>query len=185
MHRSRSMLIVLFSLSLAAFTFADEEADGPAEDVPQLKVLQHWVGIWDDEMAIKPSAALPDGLKATAVVTAKWVLGGRFVQQNAVLVGDNGEPLLTITTLMTYDPANEVYRSWTFMSNGTATESEGRWDEKARTMTSKRIKPSDGSGITTATFDANGVERWTIIEKDPDGNVVSDISGKNVPRKKK
>jgi hypothetical protein len=182
---SRFMALVLFAgIAVGSATAADTPSE-PAKDVPELQVLNHWVGKWDDEMTIKPNAGFPNGMRAKGTVTAEWVLDGRFVQQTAAAESGDGFPGMKVTSLMTYDPRKKVYRTWTFFSTGATTESEGRWDEKSRTMTStSRNAENGGTAIITATFAADGSERWSIVEKDRGGNVVAETTGKNTPRKK-
>ena len=55
-----------------AFATADDTPAEPAANIPELKVLNNWVGKWDDEMTIKPNAALPNGMRAKGQVTAEW-----------------------------------------------------------------------------------------------------------------
>jgi hypothetical protein len=177
-------VIVFTSVRLASATEADTPSE-PAKDVPELQVLNHWVGKWDGEMTVKPNAGSPNGIQAKGAVAAEWVLNGRFVQQTSTAEAGDGVPAMKVTTLMTYDTRRRVYRSWMFFSSGAVTESDGRWDEKSRTMTStSRDAESGGTGTITATFAADGTERWRIIEKDRDGKVVSEATGKNTPRKK-
>ena len=92
---------------------------------------------------------------------------------------------MKVTSMMTYDPDKKVYRTWSFFSSGHVSESEGRWDQKSRTMRSTGRNPVNGSTfIITATFPTDGVETWGIIEKDRDGKIVGETTGKSVPRKK-
>ena len=181
-------LVAFFVSTCVAFasaTAADAPHQGPSKDVPELQVLNHWVGKWDDDMTVKPNAGLPKGMRAKGVVTAEWVLNGRFVQQTATLEPGDSAPAMKVTTLMTYDPQKKVYRSWMFFSTGAVSESEGRWDEKSRTMTStSRDAESGGTATIKATFAEDGTESWSILEKDRDGKVVSETTGKNTPRKK-
>jgi len=171
-------------IALSSATAADTPSE-PAKDVPELQVLNHWVGKWDDEITVKPNAGLPNGMRAKGTVVAEWVLNGRFVQQTAIMEPSDGHPVLKATSLMTYDPRKRVYRTWMFFSTGTVTETEGQWDEKSRTMMSKgRDAESGVTTAVTATFAADGSERWSIIEKDRYGKVVGETVGKNTPRKK-
>ena len=81
---------------------------------------------------------------------------------------------------MTYDPARKVYRSWTFLSDGSAGEIEGRWDAKARVMTSVGRKDANGGfSTTTADFSTVGVEKWRIVYSDKNGKVTSELAGTN------
>ena len=55
-----------------AFAAADDTPSEPAANIPELKVLNNWVGKWDDEMNVKPNAGLPNGMRAKGQVTAEW-----------------------------------------------------------------------------------------------------------------
>ena len=176
--------IVLTSFCLAA-SVRGEAPQGPSKDVPELQVLKHWIGTWDVEMTTRPNADLPRGMRAKGPTTAEWVLDGRFVQQSGTLKPDDGSPALQATTLMTYDPRKKVYRSWMFFSTGFVSESEGKWDEKTRTLTSTSRDAESGTTTTTkATFAEDGTESWSIVSKDREGKVVNETTGKNTRRKK-
>ena len=181
---NRFVASVVFACVAFASAPAADAPQGPAKDVPELQVLNHWVGTWDDDVTVKPNAGLPNGMRAKGTITAEWVLDGRFVQQTGTLDPGNGSPAMKVSTLMTYDRRRKAYRSWMFFSSGAVTESEGRWDEKSRTMTStSRDAESGGTTTITATFAADGSERWSFIEKDRDGKIVGETTGKNTPRK--
>lgn len=180
-------LLIFFACSFGALatSAAADAPQGPAADVPELRVLNHWVGQWDCDMTVKPNAGLPQGLQAKGTASAEWVLGGRFVQQTATSEGVNGKPGIKVMTLMTYDPQKQAYRGWIFFSTGAVRQIEGQWDEATRTMTAKsRDADSGGTMLITATFADSGAETWSIVEKDGSGKVVGETSGKNTPRKK-
>lgn len=163
---------------------AAEAAQGPSKDVPELQVLNHWVGKWDVEMAVKPNAGLPQGMRAKGTAAAEWVLDGRFVRQTTTLDPGDGSPPMKMISPMTYDPQRKVYRTWMFFSNGQVSESEGRWDEKTRTMTSTGRNPSTGAtAAVKATFAADGTQTWSFVEKDPDGKLIAETTGTNTRRK--
>lgn len=149
---------------------------GPAEDVPELKALAHYIGNWESKIESREAPFV------SAEVTAEWILEGRFVQQTATLQVINSSKPLKITTLMTYDPDRQQYRFWRFVSNGNVTESSGSWDAKTSTMTSKG-KDGDVAATTTASFAKEGVEEWKITVKDSSGNDVATIEGTNTRKK--
>jgi len=175
--------IVLAALSLAAVALADPPK-GPAKDVPELRILQHWIGAWDVEMNTKPNADMPMGRRAKGTATAEWTLDGRFIQQSATSTPVDGSLVMHSKTLMTYDPRKKVYRSWMFFSNGYVSESEGKWDDASRTMTSSSRDAESGNTTTiNANFAEEGVENWKIVVKDRDGKLIGETTGKNVRRK--
>jgi hypothetical protein len=152
------------------------EDNGPSDKVPELKVLDHYAGLWDTEIT---SANAPF---AKGKVTAKWVVGGRFLQQTA----DMEDSPYRFMSLMTYDPGKKRYRTWIFLSDGTTAESEGRWDAKRKVMTSISSKDEQGGfSTTTADFSEPGVETWKIVYQDGTGNAAGQMSGKNTRTKEK
>jgi hypothetical protein len=154
--------------------------DGPSSKNPELKALDHYVGVWNVEFTNKD---LPfKGAKSTA----KWILDGRFVEQTGELESKEGGRGLKIKTLYTFDAKKNAFRSWTFDSEGSITESDCVWDDKAKTMTSisKKIE-GEGFATTTADFSEEGVEKWKIAISDSTGKVTAEIIGKNTLEKKK
>jgi hypothetical protein len=176
------MIRALMLCSLLAFVSPQTEKkdDGPSDKVPDLKVLDHYVGTWNVEFANKD---LPF---SNAKVTAKWVLGGRFVEQAGELEAKDGSNSFKIKTLYTFDAKKNAFRSWTFTSDGSVDENDCVWDEKAKTMTSisKKVE-GEGFNTTTADFSQDGVENWKIAITDAAGKVTAEIIGKNTKEKKK
>ena len=170
-HRSLQILAVLI---LAAPAYAAEP--GPATDVPELKVLSHYVGQWDVKINSKETPF------ESGEVSAVWILDGRFVQQTINLNVINSSTPLKISTMMTYDPDVRKYRFWRFVSNGNVTEASGTWDAKTKTMTLVG-KDTDLTATTTASFAKEGVEEWKIVVKDSSGNDVATVTGTNTRKK--
>jgi hypothetical protein len=171
------MRSILACLTLLA---APQDAPGPAPEIPELRPLEHYVGDWLASSNLKGDPEAADGAKTTGTARGEWILGGRFLRQTWKL-DDAGElgPLSGMT-LMTYDPARKVYRSWAFSSTGSALESEGRWAPGTRTMTwTGRDPTSDNTTTTTAAFSPDGVENWRIVQKARDGRIVGEIVGQN------
>jgi hypothetical protein len=175
-------------LSIALFSslvYSAEEPQGPSKDVPELQALNHWVGKWDSTLTTKPNADLPNGAKAKGHATGEWVHNGRFLRQTWAMEESEGIPKLSGSTMMTYDPRKRVYRSWSFFSNGYTSESQGVWDPKTHTMTwTGRDAESGRTTITKAAFSDEGTETWSIVEKDRDGKIISESTGKNTRHKK-
>jgi hypothetical protein len=184
MSNCLTVSVVLASVAFSTVAFADTP-QGPSKEVPELQVLNHWLGNWDVDMTVKPNADAPKGMRAKGEFAAEWVLNGRFVQQTGTLTPSDGAPAMKVTTLMTYDPRKKVYRSWMFFSTGFVSESEGQWEEKSRTMTSTSRDADSGRATTIkAIFAEDGTESWSIIEMDREGKVVNETTGKNMRRKK-
>lgn len=173
MTRYRAVLLIALAACQTSTGSAD---DGPSQGVPELQALSNYVGTWDVDFT---SANSPF---TKGECTAKWILDGRFVQQTAHLVSADGNTSLKITTLMTYDQKERAYRMWSFISNGTTSESSGQWDPKNRTMTSIN-RDGDTTTTSTAKFPKDGIEEWTIVTTVESNQVVGEISGKNTRRK--
>jgi hypothetical protein len=183
--KSRVPACVLLTGLVFGFAWSAEEPQGPARDVPELQVLNHWAGTWGTELTTKPNADLPNGAKAKGRATGEWVHGGRFLRQTWAMEESQGIPKLSGSTMMTYDPRKKVYRSWSFFSNGYTSESQGVWDPKSRTLTSTSRDAESGRTTTTkATFAEDSTETWSIVEKDRDGKIGSETTGKNTRRQK-
>lgn len=151
------------------------EENEPAKNVPELQALQHYAGTWD--------VVLTGDGSGKGEVTAKWILGGRFLEQSGVLHSSDG-PDVWVTTLFTFDTQKAKYRSWTFVSNGAISQAEMTWDAKSKTMTS--VSQPDMNGIratNTADFSTTGKEHWHFRYADHDGKQVGEMSGVNTLRK--
>ena len=169
-------------LPVRARESANEQADaahdadlGPAEGLPELQALSHYLGTWDVVVTTGDSPF------KRGTSTARWILGGKFLQQTGSIASADGKQTLETTTLMTYDQEEKRYRMWTFLSDGVPSEWSGNWDEQTRTMTTVRR----GGGTvttTTANFPGGGVEEWTMVVKNGDGGVVAELSGRNTRR---
>lgn len=173
MSRYLAILLLAFVACLATTAFAD---DGPAKDVPELAELSNYIGTWDVVITSKDSPF------TKGRSTAKWILDGRFVQQTGHIASKDGGTILKITTLMGYDDKEQTYRMWSYLSDGTTSESTGRWDENKRTMTSIR-RGGGTTTTTTAKFEDAGIEEWTMVTTNQSGDVVATLTGKNVRRR--
>jgi hypothetical protein len=168
--------VSLCLVSLIAFPLTTViAADGPAQEVTQLSALSHDLGNWEVQVTS------PNSPFAKREATTQWILDGRFIQQSGTLSSANGKTNVKITTLMTYDPQQGCDRMWTFLSDGTAFESTGTWDEAKRTMTPTHHS-NDSTTTTTARFTDDGVEEWTIVTTYQANEVIGRFTGKNKRR---
>lgn len=175
--------VVGVMLTAVAASPAEDAPGGPAKEIPELQPLGRFVGTWDTRMTYK-SADGPGGpaeVKGTG--SAEWVHGGRFLRQTWSFGAGGGLPAGSGSTMMTYDPAAKVYRSWMFFSGGSVFESEGEWNPKTRTFTwTGGVGRDPMKTTTTATFQNDGSERWSMVVKDKDGKVVNEATGTNTRR---
>ena len=174
-------MTILMQMILVVSAFLPSE--DPVADVPELKALDHYAGTWDVEMTIVPRDPNQQGKTFRGQVEAKWVVGGRFLEQTGTYrLSETGQPLV-IKTLMTYDTAEKQYHYWLFLSSGGVRESRGQWNEQTKTMTST-MKSADGDvTTTTADFSTAGEENWTIETRHVDNSIAFRITGKNTRRK--
>jgi len=172
----RFSIAVLACVCSLLLTPAPAAGDGPASSVPELKALSHYVGTWDVDVT---SDVTP---YESGESTARWILGGRFLEQSGSIASADGKEVLEVKTLMTFDANENSYRMWTFTSDGESSEWTGTWDEGQRTMTSVRT----GGGTTTTTtarFPKDGIEEWSMVLRDSGGEVLMELAGRNQRRK--
>lgn len=142
-------------------------ADQPAE----LEALKNFLGKW--ELKVNEAA------DAKGVRTAEWILGGRFLQQTwSIETGDGNVPNMSGTTISTYDTDKNTYRSWQFLSNGSTSESEGKWDAATKTFTWTSTAGENGvKSVSKSTFGKDGVEQWSITATGSSGETVMSLTG--------
>jgi len=169
-------LIAAFWLPMGLTGAVDDrksDRDLPAE----LKVLDHYVGVWNIEI-------IPQDQLAKGTAKAEWILDGRFVQQNVEMQSADGTRRANIIALMTYDPARKKYWRWAFVSDGITSEGEGVWDNAARKMTFVTRDRQIGSTMSvTSDFSVADIETWRVVNTDRAGNVLFERSGKNMRQK--
>jgi hypothetical protein len=174
---------IVFSVLLCASACAADDQQKPAPDVPELLPLGQYAGNWEIEMTIKNSEH-PQGVKTTGTAIGEWIHGGRYLRQTWSVNAADGIPAVNGSSIRTYDPRKQAYRTWSFDSSGNTEESEGTWDPKARALTWKVPEnAAGGTTITTSTFPEDGQETWSILAKDGNGETLVDVSGKGTRRK--
>ncbi|MEM8953674.1 MAG: DUF1579 family protein [Verrucomicrobiota bacterium] len=143
--------------------------------IPELEPLNRYAGTWTTTFTLEGKT--PDTL--TGTVTAEWILGGRYLQQTAT-IPNVGDTELSVTTLMTYDPENKVYRHWSFDSSGDHNTGTGTWDAEANTFSWNLTDPlTNATTRITSTLPTGGPEEWIIVNEDASGKATGMISGKN------
>lgn len=137
-----------------------------------LQVLEHYLGTW--EIVVETEGSPLTG----GEYTARWVLDGSFVEKTGYLSSGDDADQMETTTWMTVDEDAGVYRMWSFMSGGTASEAEATWDPDTRTMTD--VRRHDGMTFTTKTeFVGRDIQKWTMETVDENGKVVNRLEGTN------
>ncbi len=163
-----------FALLLAAFVSAIAEV--PSKE---LLPLENYAGKW--------TGSLTGNSEARSSQTGQWTLDGHFLEVNWVLEPEpDGTSKLTGKTIMTFDVAKGVYRSWQYFSTGLFITAEGTWNKASRTFTWTAKNPENGDTIVTkAAFPTESAESWSIVGKDASGNETLSLSGNNAREKAK
>jgi hypothetical protein len=142
------------------------------EDLPELQVLSNYTGEWDAAFTSKDTSF------TSSRQSAKWILDGRVLQRSGSMANEGDTDRLDFTALYAYDPQSKIYRSWYFDSTGHASQSEGTWDEKKKTMTF--IGQRDEQTVTSQDhFSKDNVFEWAVITTNQAGDVIRELSGKN------
>ena len=170
---------------------AAEAEARPAE----LKVLDRWVGDWDVEIIIKPSAANPQGSKSTYKAAIRWVLSDRFIKCEAQGQGTAGERKFSdsFMSITTYDPQSKAYKLLVCWSNVEAGQAGnwgiiptglGTWDEKDQTMTVRSQDPDNGTTTHSVTqWIDKDTHRFAQSIMEKNGNLVVEWTGTAKRRK--
>ena len=180
----RICLVLAIFACLVVPVGAQGPATGPSPDVPELAPLSGFVGKWESRLEEKPIAGVNEGGSRKGTVSAEWIHGGRFLRQTWAVETEGAQPAMSGSAIMTYDPEKKAYRSWTFVSTGMTSESEGTYDAKSKTLTWTARGANGVRTVTKSSFPEDGAETWSITVKDGDGRVVVDITGKNTRLKK-
>ena len=173
------MKAIPLTITIPAFTFtceataADDPSTGPADDPAELKVLDHYAGIWVEHVSGRPEVRRRD--------EGEWILDGRFLRQTWTSAAQEDAPMASGMTLMTYDRNRNVYRSWAFLATGTMIENEGSWDATTKTMTwGHRVPGTTEMIFTRVAFPDGGTQEWSIVKTDVEGNVLKELAGRSV-----
>ncbi len=156
-----------------------------AEDPPKLsaemRVLDAFIGTWDEVVSNKPTEWTSTAGKSTAVTKRAWILGGQFFRGEGTWQPAKTEFL----HLMSYDADAKAYRSWYFDAAGAMPRGvfRGTWDEKTRTLASRETDEAGNTSVGTNTVTDKDHTEWTLVTKNPDGKVVLDMAGKCTRRK--
>lgn len=172
------LCVALATLAITSESARSAEVPrGPVKEIPELALLDHFAGEWNNEVTVK-TADDSERTKTTGAATGEWILDGRFLEQTWSVEAKDGFPGLKGTTIRTYDPDRKKYRSWTFHSSGYTQADSGEWDEKARTFTwTARDRARNLTTSTKSSFPEDGQEQWSVVTKDADGKVVVEVTG--------
>ena len=164
------------SLVLAVLMHAVVRGQEPDAPPPEMKVLQKLLGTWK----VEQTTSVPKETGSiTHVVKRELVLGNRFVQETGGF--DDGEP--DYTAMLTYDSQRKTYRNWFFHDSGFYWEASGAWDETSQTLTFTYGLPGGGKGMLTFRFRDETTLVFSMIGRDPRGEVVYRSEGTAVRQK--
>src|SRR6185437_10385163 len=110
---TRSSLMRMVAIALAVVVtgvHGQAIAQDPTKPTPELKVLEEWIGTWDETMTNKATEWAPKVETSTAVTKRVWSLGEKFIRAEGAWQPAKTEFL----HMMSYDPVAKVYRSWYF-----------------------------------------------------------------------
>jgi hypothetical protein len=179
----RSVVAILPLLVCCALLRFAVAQSGPSSEKAELKALDGYAGTWEIELTIK-YADQPEAIKRSGRCIGEWIHNGHFMRQTWTVDASGDMPEVTGSSIRTYDDRQKAYRTWSFDSSGTVEESQGTWDDEARTITwTARENTLGGQTVTQSKF-SDDHESWSIVVKDGDGQVVAEFNGKSVRRNK-
>jgi hypothetical protein len=179
-----AVVFVVGMIGVGAVKAAEEEGR-PAE----LKVLDRWVGDWDLEITVKPSAEMPQGSKSTYKSVIRWALNDRFIKCEAQGEGTAGERKFAdaFMWIITHDPRSKNYTStvfWSTVASGEAGMWGGgqpgiaTWDEKEQMMTTRTQERDSGNlGIAVTQWIDKDTHRFVQSITEKNGKVLVEMSG--------
>jgi uncharacterized protein (TIGR02246 family) len=139
----------------------------PAEPTPhdRLKELEWLVGDWVNESG--------DSIVRT---TCEWAEGGAFLLRSFT-IQIAGQPAMTGTQRIGWDPLRKQFRSWIFDSEGGF--AEGLWsrdgDRWIVTMTGVTNEGRTASATQIVTYVNQDSSTWTSVHRTVDGETLPDI----------
>jgi hypothetical protein len=131
----------------------------------EMRVLDRLVGDWRIEATVAGSPKVQ-----ARRVKAETILGGRFVD----VIDDDEAKKTSDYVIVWYDAEMKRYRQWVFGGRGDTSELRGSWDDSTKTMT---WTSQDGRTERRWVFKTDDLCEIRHIVKDPDGKVLSDLSG--------
>jgi len=147
-----------------------ERAGAPVpKRTAEQEVLAHFVGEWKETIET-------NGKTSSSMVLKSWSRGGKgtVIHHDGVDTPTGEESAM----IWVYDSENKVYRHAFLFPQGWSV-TEGRWDEKSKTMKWHKATNSWGfSGSGSQRVIDKDHSEWTYVLKDPAGTVVVDMSGK-------
>jgi hypothetical protein len=169
MTRHINATVVLAVLLLTLPQSQAAEPDGA-------KVLGLFVGSWQTDVTVKPSASSPKEAKGTNNEYTTWTLKDRFVLGRELSQPDGVKSLW----LMKHDSESNSYPFWFFNSNGVlGGEWSGSWNEATKTWTARATDTPNGwTSRGTNHFPDKKSNHVTVWMKNELGSLQFDIESK-------
>lgn len=153
-YRSQLALGILFGLALNLATAFAEEADSPAPGfdpgVPELKVLDRFVGRWTAEFG---------GSGTNVASTRRWVMNGKFIRHDFELSTGDVRGVI----YRGYDQNTEEYTLTMIDSSGSVSLLSGHWDKNLRTLRFEAVDTSCHISLYESYFPDEMTEEWRIV----------------------
>ena len=151
----------------------------PIEPIPaEVKKLQPFIGEWDSEFIQRPSVVSPNGNTSKGMMTAKWILDGRF------LLGSSEVGNYKSMWVIGYDTNKKAYRYVRMSSGGQIEENVGQWDDNTRSFEWKVVNGQRGiTRTSTNRIIGEGGIHAHILAEDIDGKVHMDLTIRSTRRK--
>jgi hypothetical protein len=174
----RDSIVVMFTLIVLGSPRA-VNADEPPP--PELKMLSHMIGTWDEVVTNKPAEWTPKAGRATSVTRKAWSLGGRFMRMDGAWSPAKTE----FVSFLAYDPATKEFRSWYFDSAGAFPRGtlHGTWDDKNRTIHWSGSDEFGNKSVGTHKIIDKDTHEWMAVTTDKNGKVLIDLQATNKRRK--
>jgi hypothetical protein len=169
------VIAVMTAALLATSGVQGQESTAPP---PEMKVFHKMVGTWQSNATSRVAEWTPEETHEKATGRTDLILEGHFFLGRMF----DSEGKLSQVHLHTYDKEQQVYRTWSFLSNGSCAEYVGKYDEGSNTLKLKHEK----RGITTLVSNHFVDEdTWdvSVVAKDQQGKVYIDMHLKGTRQK--
>jgi hypothetical protein len=157
-------------------TFADSvNANDTPKRSAELQVSDRLVGTWDSVLTDETT-----GMQVDAAEQGWWSEKGKFVLFKSFEKSSKKESYFF---LVTYDANGKVYRACS-IDESAASSHVGTWNGENNTMTWNGTDSVGNKWASTHRFFDMDHSEWSMVSTNPDGKVVSKLSGKMTRRKK-
>ena len=156
-------------LAVVLFTFPVTTLAKPAQQSEEIKVLNQWLGAWENRIVIKPSVWIADKEEFTGTKNVEWFLDGHFQQATSQ------NPHETTYEIFRYDHASKLYQRWSYNSEGITSFWTGAWDKETNTLTWQMEFSPHINGYIKDRFVGANTYKTEITLTDRKGTLLLDI----------